>query len=130
MNVIYIDTSVLVSLFFEDSTENSQLSRLLKEADEVVSSTLIEAEFLSVLHREKVNINTGIDYLKQISLVIPDRSISKELKTVFSKAYVRGADAFHLACALYLDPKASEIKFLTADKQQQKAAQLIGFSVS
>ena|SRR3989338_8083734 len=130
MNVIYIDTSVLVSLFLEDSAENAHFSRLLKEADEVVSSVLIEAEFLSVLHREKVGIATGIDYLKQISLVIPDRSIAKELGTVFSKAYVRGADAFHLACALYLDPKASEIKFLTADKQQQKAAQSLGFLIS
>ncbi|MEI6805931.1 MAG: type II toxin-antitoxin system VapC family toxin [Myxococcaceae bacterium] len=129
MNVVYVDTSVLVSLFFEDSDSNNRFSRLLKEADEVVSSVLIEAEFLSVILREKINLSAGVDYLKQISLVIPDRSISKELGVIFSKAYVRGADAFHLACALYLDPKASELQFLTADIQQQKAAQALGFSL-
>lgn len=129
MNVVYVDTSVLVSLFFDDSHNNDRFSQLLKEADEVVSSVLIEAEFLSVICREKINPAAGVDYLKQISLVIPDRSISKELGVVFSKAYVRGADAFHLACALYLDPKTSELTFLTADKQQQKAAEALGFSI-
>lgn len=129
MNVIYLDTSVLVALFFNDSEQNSRFSKLLKEADEVVSSVLIEAEFMSVLHREKANLDEGLRFLRQISLVVPDRSLSKELEIVFSKAYVRGADAFHIACALYLDPTALELKFLTADKQQESAARAIGFQI-
>lgn len=125
MNAIYVDTSILVAMFFEDSSKHRQL---LQNADEVVSSALIEAEFLSVIHREQVSVADGLRYLKQISLVVPDRSISKELEVVFSKAYARGADAFHLACALYLDPTAGELRFLTADKQQEKAAKAIGFT--
>lgn len=34
------------------------------------------AEFLSLIHREKIDPSIGIDYLKKISLIIPDRSIS------------------------------------------------------
>lgn len=125
MNAIYIDTSVLVAMFFENS---EQYSQFLEDAEEIVSSSLLEAEFLSVIHREKANVSEGLRFLKQISLVVPDRSISKELELIFSKAYVRGADAFHLACALYLDPKANELRFLTADKQQEKAAKALGFT--
>jgi predicted nucleic acid-binding protein len=127
MSAIYVDTSILVAMFFEGPT---RYPSLLQEIDTLMSSALIEAEFLSVIAREKADINAGLRYLKQISLVAPDRSLSKELEYIFSKSYVRGADAFHLACALYLDPKGSELKFLTADKQQEKAAQAIGFTLA
>ena len=41
--------------------------------------------------------------------------------------YIRGADAYHLAAALRLDPTCAELDFLTGDKNQQSAARAIGF---
>ncbi len=131
MKVIYIDTSVLVSVFFEEaSRENSHYVKLMNQADEIVSSALLEAEFLSAITREKADVEEGFRLLRQVSLVTPDRSLVAELKQIFAINYVRGADALHLACALFLDPSASEIMFLTADKKQQEIAKKLQFRTS
>jgi len=128
MRVVYLDTSVLVSIFFEEGArDNAVFLKLLNKAEEVISSALLEAEFLSVLHREKANRDEGLKLLKQVSLLNPDRSLQPELRRVFSMAYLRGADAFHLACALYLDPSAGEISFLSADDHQNSAAKKLKF---
>lgn len=126
MKVVYVDTSVLVSIFFDEPGLNAQFIKAMEQADQVVSSILIQAEFLATIRREQVDLNEGIEFLKPISLIVPDRSLTREIKQVLSKAYVRGADAFHLACALYLDPSAKSLTFLTADVQQQKAAEALG----
>ena len=39
-----------------------------------------------------------------------------------------GADAWHLACALFLDPDANELVFLTLDRRQRDVAKSIGFT--
>ncbi len=130
MKVIYIDTSVLVSLFFEGSIkENREFRNAIGKADEVLSSLLIEAEFFSVLTREKIPRDEGLQFLRQISYVIPDRSLASEINRILSLGYVRGADVFHLACALYLDPPAHKLLFLTADAKQRDLAKLLKFSV-
>jgi predicted nucleic acid-binding protein len=131
MDVIYVDTSVLVSIFFEGNNPiNRGFIEKLNTADEVVSCSLLEAEFLSVLKREKISFEGAKALLGQISLVFPDRSLFLELNKVLTTSYVRGADALHLACALYLDPGAAELIFLSYDKQQSSVAHQLGFRLS
>jgi predicted nucleic acid-binding protein len=129
VKIIYVDTSVLVCVFF---TENHPLvnhfSDTLNNADEVLSSSLLEAEFLSVIKREGLPLKESLTLLEPVSLIIPERSLLVELKHIFDLSYLRGADAYHLATALYLDPSAKNLSFLTADKEQQDAAQKLGFS--
>ena len=100
MKVVYLDTSLFVRLYFDKPAMNSKIMRILNAADELVSSSLLEAEFLSVIKRENENLSTGIKFLKQISLITPDRSLSRELELVLEHGYLRGADAFHLAVSL------------------------------
>lgn len=127
MQVAYVDTSVVVSLLFERSKNNAEFLKIMNHADEVLSSNLMEAELLSVLRRDRLNFSEALNFLAGISLVLPDRSLLAELGRVFAAGYVRGADAFHLACALYLDPQVSDLVFLTVDKKQDSVAAKIGF---
>lgn len=39
----------------------------------------------------------------------PARRLTRELERVLAAGYIRGADAWHVACALYLDPTSSPI---------------------
>jgi len=48
---------------------------------------------------------------------------------VLRHGYVRGADLWHLACALYLKKRVKELLFLTLDQRQQEAAMKLGFRV-
>jgi len=129
MKAVYVDTSVLVSLYFEEETpQNESFKKILNSAEEVLSSSLIESEFLSVLSREKLAFSEGVQFLRQVSLVLPDRSLTPEFQRIFSTGFLRGADAHHLACALYLDPTATELVFLTADLQQKDMAKQLNFA--
>jgi hypothetical protein len=62
-----------------------------------------------------------------ISWIIPDRPLSTEVARVLASGYVRGADCWHLATALYLSPDPAELAFITLDKTQLTAARAIGF---
>lgn len=41
--------------------------------------------------------------------------------------YLRGADLWHVACALYLVEDAPELSFLTRDERQSAVAEALGF---
>ena len=47
---------------------------------------------------------------------------------VFEAGYLRGADAWHLATALYLTPDPGELTFLTLDERQGDIASKLGFA--
>ena len=61
--------------------------------------------------------------------MLPDRTLSAEIGRVLAAAGLRGADLWHLACALYLEPEPDELVFLTLDPPQRTAASRLGFSV-
>jgi hypothetical protein len=58
--------------------------------------------------------------------VHPDRTLSAEMTTILSMGDVRGADLWHLAVALFLDPKR-EIDFMTLDERQRDVSRKLGF---
>lgn len=126
MTSYYVDTSVILAIAFSEST-SSKYKQILLSAEDILSSHLLEAEFLSAIAREKVASTEMISILDNISFVIPNRSMREEYKKIFQSGYCKGSDAFHIACALFLDPEASELHFLTADEQQRKVALGLGF---
>lgn len=127
MKVAYVDSSILVGILFGEK-DSLKWQRLLNLQDEVVSSFLTEAELFSAATREKVDLKSVEELLQFVSFIQPDRFLREEYHRIFSYGYVKGADACHLASALYLDPEAKVLKFLTADSKQKQIAAQLGFS--
>jgi uncharacterized protein with PIN domain len=121
----YVDTSCLVAIAFGEKG-STRVARRLEGFDVILSSNLLEAELRSAMHREGVGVEDA-KLLGGISWVHPDRALTEEMRRVLDASYVRGADLWHLAVALYLDPSAAEVAFLTLDERQQSAASLLGF---
>ncbi len=125
MTVAYVDTSCLVAIAFGERGARP-LARRLEEYDQIVSSNLLEAELLSALTREEAA--DGGDLLTGVSWILPDRRLTAEFQQVLSVRYVRGADLWHLATALYLAESPADVDFLTLDSAQREAAAALGFS--
>lgn len=120
---VFVDTSCLVAIEMREPGAMRLRTRIAR-APIRYASTLAEAELMATLTREgraAVAI-PGIDWIS------PSRRLTRELERVLSAGYIRGADAWHLACALYLDPTASELIFLTLDTRQREVAQAVGFA--
>ena len=126
MNLAYVDTSALVAIVFGKQGATATI-RELDTLDELFLSNLSDAELKASLVREQVSFD--LDFQSWISWVLPDRPFTAEFSRVLAAGYLRGADLWHLACALYLadDPKA--ISFVTLDKQQRAVARKLGLQV-
>jgi len=126
MKVAYVDTSCLVAVAFADARATA-VTRRLKSFDELVSSNLLEAELRSVFARERVPVDSDLPFA--ISWVVPDRPLTDEIVRVLDAGYVRGADCWHLAVALYLAQDPASIAFATVDDRQEVVARELGFRV-
>jgi len=124
MRAAYVDTSCLVAIALAEAGA-AQALRSLQSYDVLLSSNLLEAELRATLERENVGDDPGI-FLGAISWVYPDRPLTSEIATVLSTGYVKGADLWHLAVALFFDP-LHEIAFLTLDARQQEISEQLGF---
>ena len=93
--------------------------------DRLLASPLLEAEARSVMLRERLPASAV--HLGDMQWILPATSLSVEIARVLSAGYVRGADCWHLACALHVSSDPSEITFLTLDTQQRKVAKALGF---
>ncbi len=122
-----MDTSCLVAVAFGES-EARRVGRLLDGAVRLFAANLLEAEFRAAMFREQVD--AGVDeYLARLSWVLPDRPLTPEIRVVLAEGYLRGADLWHLACALFLAGDPSELQFLTCDLRQREVARALGFSI-
>lgn len=124
MSVAYLDTSCLVAVAFGEPGHEA-LTAQLDRLDQLFSSNLLEAELRAVLRREGVE--EGESLMDGLSWVLPDRPLTPEIEAVLGAGSVRGADAWHLACALYLSPDPGELEFLTLDRRQATVARALGF---
>ena len=113
----FVDTSVFASILLKE-TGALKFQKKLRAAKTVISSSLLEAELYAICKREKIEFSIIDEALSYISLLFPEKSLKTEYARIFSHGYCRGADAHHIACALYLDPELKNLKFLTADKRQ------------
>lgn len=126
MSSAYVDTSVFVAIALGEPG-GERLAGRLSALDRIYSSDLLEAELLASLQRENVDADPG-PLLSAITWIRPDRRLTSELRQVLAKGHVRGADLWHLACALLVaGDHASELIFLTLDSRQKKAATTLGF---
>jgi predicted nucleic acid-binding protein len=126
MKVAYVDTSCLVAVTFGESGV-SAMTRRLKAFDELVSANLLEAEWRATLVRERIPPNTNLPF--SISWILPDRPLTDEIARVLNAGYVRGADCWHLATALYLAREPEAISFVTVDERQGTVARSLGFHI-
>jgi len=124
MRVAYMDTSCLVSLLFGEKG-GTALGRRLQSVDRLIASNLLEAELQSVFRREDVEFDHRL--LPRLEWVIPDRPLGPEIERVLRAGYVRGADCWHLATALYVSDDPSDLVFLTLDDRQRGVAKALGF---
>lgn len=126
MSVAYVDTSALVAIAF-DERGAAACARRLDSFSRLMSSNLLDAELRAVFAREghvyEPSLVDGIDW------VLPDRLLTHEFETVLQAGYLRGADLWHLATALYTTPEPGEISFVTLDHRQQAVASAVGFEV-
>ena len=122
--VAYADTSCYVAVAFAEPG-STQVADLLQDFDQVVSSNLLEAELRAAFSREEVRFEP--DLLAGLSWILPDRLLSGEFERVLQAGYVRGADLWHLAAALYLAEVPDRLWFLTLDARQREVAGRLGF---
>ena len=125
MRLAYIDTSCLVAIAFGEAGAAKAASRL-ERMDRLFASHLLEAELRSALAREKLSADPA-GLISSISWVYPNRPLSGEFERVMVKGYVKGADLWHLACALFLAPEPKDLAFVTLDKRQEEVARRLGF---
>lgn len=125
MKIGYLDTSCLVAVAF-DEPGSEEIARRLREYDELIASNMLEAEFRSALHREGVE--EEIELLDGLAWLLPDRPLGVEMRRALAVRYVRGADLWHLAAALFLAETPTSVDFLTLDADQEAAAAALGFS--
>lgn len=124
MSAAYVDTSCIVAAAFGETSAARVVARLSR-FDRVLSSPLLEAELWSALVREGREISDA--FSSAIEFVVVDRPLSAEIRRVLDAGYLRGADCWHLATALYVAPDPAALNFLTLDDLQRRVAKTLGF---
>jgi len=124
LKLAYVDTSVLVAIAVGEPG-HERLSRQLRGCDRLFSSNLLEAEFRATLAREAVE-EDAERLLSPITWIFPERELTEEFREVLSHGTLRGADLWHLACALYLSKAVGSLRFSTLDERQSNAAEALG----
>ena len=126
MKIAYVDSSCLVSIAFGEAGHR-ELMVQLSRFDRLFSSTLTEAEIRSALAREGVA-GKGGTLLSWLSWVYPNRRLTSEMERVLEVGSPRGADLWHLSCALFLRTKLDGLRFLTLDGPQNRCARALDFA--
>ena len=126
MKAAYVDTSCLVAIAFGES-EATEVASRLREHDVLLSSNLLEAELRATLVHEAAEVDEAL--FSWIKWVLPDRPLSVEIIRVLRAGYLRGADLWHLATAMYVTPEPRDLTFLTLDRRQEEVAEELGFKV-
>ena len=125
MKIAYLDTSCLVAIAFSEPGHRGIRSRI-EGLDQIFSSNLLEAELRAAVEREGAEAPCE-DLMAGIEWLLPDRPLTPEYPEVLSQGYLRGADLWHLACALYLKKEVSDLGFVSADRRQLEIAAQLGF---
>jgi len=127
MKLAYVDSSCLVAIAFDESDSKETRERLTGFG-RLLSSNLLEAELRSALSREGV-MEDCAPLLSWIGWVHPDRPLTTEYRAILGRGHARGADLWHLACALFLKGRLGELTFVTLDRRQRDLARALAFDV-
>ena len=126
MSAAYVDTSALVAVAFGERGAAALASRL-GTFPRLLSSNLLEAEIRAACSRERVAVSERL--LANLEWVLPDRPLGQEITAVLAAGYLRGADLWHVAAALYVAPAPGDMTFITRDRRQRTVAAALGFRV-
>ena len=126
MSVAYVDTSALVAIAFNERGA-AALAKRLDAFSRLLSANLLEAELRAAFTREGHQFEPGL--VSGIEWVLPDRPLTDEFERVLRVGYLRGADLWHIATALYLAQEPAEISFVTLDDRQRTVTVALGFQV-
>ncbi len=127
MSSAYVDSSLLLAIAFGEPGA-TRLAERLDRFDNLYASNLVEAEVVSALAREAVAL-TDADAFGSLNWTFPDRPLTQEFARILGIGHLKGADLWHVACALYLSPNPQDLSFLTLDARQKKIAAKLGFHV-
>lgn len=120
----YVDTSAVLAITFNEPNGES-IARRLAGFPRLMSSNLLEAEVQSALAREGDPFSSEL--LEKIRWVLPTRPLHAEIAAVLHIGYLRGADLWHLATAMYLARVMPGLTFITLDQRQRTVAAGLGF---
>jgi len=127
VTIAYLDSSFLLTIAFGEG-EAAALRRIVGRYRRLLSSDLIVAECLAVAQRESIDPDAMLGALRAIDLVLPSRSLAPEMREALDEGRLRGADLWHVACALFVAAGTrSEIAFLSRDQPQRRVAKRLGF---
>lgn len=125
MSVAYVDSSMILGIVFQETGYRRWVSEIL-ESGHVFSANLLEAEVRAAVIREGVTEASWHDLLGRINWIHPNRPLSGEFEAVLAAGYLRGADLWHLACALFLREYYEDVGFLSLDRRQLGVADQLG----
>ena len=126
MRFAYADTSFVLSLAFAERPSKSAQHRF-GDFDGVFASHFLEAEHQSTFRRD--NLAPPREFLMAIRWVDSATPLTEQITRVLDAGYVRGADCWHLATALFAAREPKEWTFLTFDVRQRAVAKTLGFRV-
>lgn len=126
MKQAYVDTSCLVALAL-DEVRAEEAAYLLAGQVRVVSSLLLEAEFLATMRRERRRPEAVRHWIAGVRWIHATSPLTAELTRVLGQGYLRGADLWHVATALRVFPEPDKVSFLTLDARQAEVAAALGF---
>jgi predicted nucleic acid-binding protein len=123
----YLDTSFFIAIVFGEPGA-ARLQRILAAHDRVLTSDLLVAEALAAAVREEIELELLRPALRALTLVLPSRSLEGEVRQALELGRLRGADLWHVACALFVaGPARSDLVFLSRDAAQRTVARRLGF---
>lgn len=127
MSAAYLDSSFLVAILMGEPRARA-LQTTLRRFDDWMAGDLLVAELLATAVREALPLTELSPALDSVDLVLPDRSLEPEMREVLAIGRLRGADLWHLSCALYIagDDRAG-LAFLSRDAPQRDLARRLGF---
>lgn len=123
----YVDASAAVAVALEEPGWELT-ARRLASFPVLLSGNLLEAELRSVYAREGFQYDPTV--VSNIGWIHPHRSLGPEMaKALEVGGYLKGADLWHIAAALYVDERVvGRMAFITLDNRQRAVAANLGFA--
>jgi len=127
VSAAYLDSSLLIGILFGEPGARA-LARMVDRFDALFTGDLLVAEVLAAAAREGLEPAAVGRVLAPVSLVLPPRTLEPEMNEALRHGRLRGADLWHVACALFLaGPAREDLSFLSRDEAQRRVASRLGF---
>jgi predicted nucleic acid-binding protein len=125
----YVDTSAMVAVHFGEPTRAAYL-RAFRGHQRLLSATLARAELWATIVRERESLDAADRLLRRFTMFVPPDGLDDECREALGHGYVRGADLWHVACAMRLAGRhRTKLMFCTGDADQAAVARAVGLAV-